>query len=212
MIRPRLAVPLLALGTLAAPATAQRGAAISVTARVTSLTMRSVAPAARASVSGAILGGEARLAVEFLTLRVAYAQGSLAGGSDPSRDLYVEGYGILGIEPAPGLEIGIGPHVRSRIVDEVRQRLAVWRLRGRYEGAIGTPALRAWLEATAGRPDYSRDGFSTWWGGSAGLVFRPNGGVLGFGASYAIDEARANRGARRETVDGLTISVSASLR
>jgi hypothetical protein len=212
MIRPLRAAALLVLSTLAAPAAAQQGATISVTARATWLTMRSVAPAGPTTVSGPILGGEARLSAGFLTVRAAYAQGSVAGESDPSRDLYVEGFGILGLEPVPGLEIGIGPHIRSRIVDAVRQRLVVWRLRGRFEGSVGTPAIRAWLEATAGKPDFTNARFSSWWGGSVGLVFRPGGGMFGVGATYAIDEARANGGARRETIEGLTVSVSAYLR
>jgi hypothetical protein len=203
---------LMALLLAAAPAAAQRGTDLSGTARLTSLKLRTIAPHGREEARGPILGGEARLAVEFLTVRLGYAQGSLEYDPGPSRALFVEGSVLVGLEPAPGLEIGLGPHVRSRLVEAVRERVVVWRLRGRYEAPVVTPLVRAYVEATAGKPDQTGSAFGTWWGGSVGLLVRPLDGHFAAGVSYSIDEARADRGARRENIEGLTVFLSAYLR
>lgn len=210
MTRP-LTIALAAL-LCAAPARAQRGVNATATGRFVSLRERFVSPVSQDEVHGVVLGAEGRLAAEFLSLRLGYAQGTVEDDPGPSRNLYVEGFALLGIEPVRGLELALGPTIRSRVVDGVRQRLVVWRLRGRYEGTILKPMIQGYVEATAGRPDWTAQDFATWWGGAVGLTVRPGNGHFGMGASYAIDEAR-NRGAgRRETTEALTITLSAYLR
>jgi hypothetical protein len=201
-----------ALAALLWPAAvlAQHDVSVTATGRVTSLRIRSASPTSQDVVDGPVLTAEGRLTVDFLSLRLAYTQGTLEDDPGPSRWVYVEGFALVGVEPVPGLEITIGPHIRSRLVDAVRQRLVVWRLRGRYEGPILMPMVHGFIEATVGRPD--RTGFTSWWGGAVGLVVRPGNGLFGLGASYSIDEARAPGGARRETTEGLTASLSIYLR
>jgi hypothetical protein len=207
----RVIIVVLASLLTATPALAQRGLSVSASGRATWMRMRSASPTSRDEVRGLLFGGEGRLGVEFLSLRLGYAQGTVEDDPGPARALFVEGFALLGVEPAPGLELTIGPHIRSRLVDGIRQRLVVWRLRGRFEGPILSPMVHGYVEATAGRPDRTLAGFTSWWGGAVGLVIRPGDGRIGLGASYAIDEARGERGERRETIEGLTFSLSAYL-
>jgi hypothetical protein len=211
---PRWIAPLLLLLPIAPrSAPAQDQLSVAATARVTRLSLRSTFTTGnRSTVTGPIVSAEARLGVQFLVIRGGYGQGSLGGGGTQRRGLYVEGFGLLGIEPTAGLELGIGPQVRSRVIEGTRQRLVVWRLRGRYEGSVGFPDLRAWIEVTAGRPDRTFDQFNRWWGGAVGVGYRPREGAVGIAASYAIDEARVGTGPRRETIEGLSVSLSAYLR
>jgi hypothetical protein len=210
--RPVLILTVALAAVTAAPATAQRGTTLTGSIQLTSLVMRSVAPTGHDEVHGPIFGGEASLGVEFLSLRLGYARGLLADDPGTARDLWVEGFGLLGVRPVTGLEVTIGPFIRSRVIDAVRERLVVWRVRARYEAPIVMQAVQGYVEATAGKPNWTPELFTQWWGGAVGLLIRPRDGVFAVGASYTIDEARVRGGARRETVEGLTLTVSAYLR
>jgi hypothetical protein len=173
-------------------------------------TIRGVTPVGRRQAKGLVLGGEGRVSSGLLTIRLGYAQGSTRESG--ARSLFVEGFGLLGIAPVPGLELGLGPHIRSRVIAARRQRLVFWRIRARYEGEIVEPGIRAYIEATAGKPDFTTEAFSRWWGGSAGLLFRPRDLPVGGGVSYSIDETRAGPGNIRETVEAVTLMLNVYLR
>jgi hypothetical protein len=209
---PGLVLAALLLGYAAKPAVlpAQRITEFEVGPRMTWVMARMTEGGMVDAVSGLVPGVEGRLTGGVLTIRLGYAEGRT--GTDLGRTLFVEGFGTVAISPVPGLELGFGPRIRSRVIDQQRDRLVHWRGVARYEGTVLHPVIRAYVEGQIGRPDYTRHGYVRWWGGSVGLAYRPARPPLGVGISYGLDEIRSSGNLRRERYETLSFMISAYLR
>jgi hypothetical protein len=168
---------------------------------------RSIYPGVRESLSGPVLGFDARVSMGRWGLRLGYGQGKLEPdtlGPDP-RD-YVDGFIQVVGTPWPGLELGIGPYARAYVTDVGTQRWAFWQLRARYEAVIITPDVTGYADLWTGFAGSANvaEAYDGSRGGSVGIrwrVARFRGSPLRLTLGYLIDEAWAGGGAYRETVE-----------
>jgi hypothetical protein len=169
--------------------------------------VHSRAGAGAARFTGSVLGGEAVAARGALTVRLRYAQGSLANDS-AARDL-AAGEALLGYEPRPWLGLWVGPQARTFIAPGLSdRRWLFWTGRARAHGAIFPGRLDSFVEAWVGlsgrlsRPAASARGGGVELGLETRLPGKPFWGRL----AYGVEQGRA-AGGFRETIEGFTLTL-----
>ena len=118
-----------------------------------------------------------------------------------------EGYSMVGWHITRELELATGLHGRARIGDSEYERLLLVLLRARYEAPIMSENFRGYVEgwsSVAGKATAPLNSGSGR-GGSAGVI--AEWGPLGVRMSYGLDRASYKGNVRRETVEGLTMSI-----
>jgi hypothetical protein len=193
----------------ATPARGQRPD-VSFAAWGSGITVRSLYPGGAERLAGSILGGEGAIRWRRLSLRVLYGEGSVkpdtAGPAD--RDV-VDGLVLLGASPVAGLDLMVGPQARAYVTGAGTQRWLFWVLRARYEASVLAPLIKGYAEAWAavsGSVSVS-EAYDSDRGGAAGLVVRPGDGRFSVRLAYAVEETRLGSGARRETIEGVSIAL-----
>ena len=127
-----------------------------------------------------------------------------------ARVLVAEGEALLGYNARPWLTVWFGPHARTFVVPgQSDRRWLFWSGRVTARGSLLPGRVESYVELWQGvtgslsRPAESASGG----GGEAGLDLRlarhPIWGRLG----YRIEQGRASGGARRETVEAITLTV-----
>ena len=115
-----------------------------------SVRARSRAGTADQLVTGAVIGGEARLQVGRVTVDLAYVQGSLEPdtGAGPGPD-YVAGEAFLSVRTVPGVVLRVGPQAHAYISGTGTQRWLFWTARLRGERTLIGPAVGGFVELRA---------------------------------------------------------------
>lgn len=168
-----------------------------------------------AELKGIGLGGDGALTwgAAFLRGSIAWADLDPDGGPAVATQ-YMEAFASLGAELLPGLTIGAGPHIWRYDRSTGTESWSLWELRGRYEAPVVRPSISAYLEAWGGALG-GADGpqpIDTGRGGAAGLIVQPAGGPFGLRLNYSIDQVLFDSGARRETVERVTLALSFAYR
>ena len=162
----------------------------------------------RERVSGLLLAGEGVATRGRFVARLRYGQGRVTNDT-AGRDV-AEGEALLGYKARPWLTVWFGPHARTFVVPgQSDRRWLFWSGRVTARGSLLPGRVESYVELWQGvtgslsRPAESASGG----GGEAGLDLRlarhPIWGRLG----YRIEQGRASGGARRETVEAITLTV-----
>ncbi len=162
----------------------------------------------RERVSGLVLAGEGVATRGRFVARLRYGQGRVTNDT-AGRDV-AEGEALLGYNARPWLTVWFGPHARTFVVPgQSDRRWLFWSGRVTARGSLLPGRVESYVELWQGvtgslsRPAESASGG----GGEAGLDLRlarhPIWGRLG----YRIEQGRASGGARRETVEAITLTV-----
>ena len=175
----------------------------------------------RERVSGLVFAGEGGATRGRFVARLRYGQGRVTNDT-AGRDV-AEGEALLGYKARPWLTVWFGPHARTFVVpgpdpeasiqDVTEPRIVqgrkIWSGRVTGRGSLLPGRVDSYVELWQGvtgslsRPAESASGG----GGEAGLDLRlarhPIWGRLG----YRIEQGRASGGARRETVEAITLTV-----
>jgi hypothetical protein len=162
----------------------------------------------RERVSGLVLAGEGVATRGRFVARLRYGQGRVTNDT-AGRDV-AEGEALLGYKARPWLTVWFGPHARTFVVPgQSDRRWLFWSGRVAARGSLLPGRVESYVELWQGvtgrlsRPAESASGS----GGEAGLDLRlarhPIWGRLG----YRIEQGRASGGARRETVEAITLTV-----
>ena len=197
----------LALALLPDALASQPLASVWLSASGTALRSRTAIAGSSTRLSGTLVGGEGGLIRGPFEVRVSYAEGSASTGA--IRREHVEGTLFAGVRPVSGLTIGVGPHAIAFSTDSTNERWVELQTRARYDGPIIERLVRAYIEgwiAVAGSAGAAGQ-FGRGRGGGAGLEMRLGSTPLIGRLGYAISESRLRADARRETVEGLTLSI-----
>ena len=162
----------------------------------------------RERVSGLVFAGEGGATRGRFVARLRYGQGRVTNDT-AGRDV-AEGEALLGYKARPWLTVWFGPHARTFVVPgQSDRRWLLWSGRVTGRGSLLPGRVDSYVELWQGvtgslsRPAESASGG----GGEAGLDLRlarhPIWGRLG----YRIEQGRASGGARRETVEAITLTV-----
>lgn len=199
--------------TLGAPPLIAQGPHFRLDARGTSVRVQSLAPTGILSeLRGTAFGGDGAWLLGRVALEIGYWQGHLtpraAGGGPPPRSI-TEGVALLGIHPVPSVLIGGGVQARSYRTPAGVERWVFWQVRARTEQMLVDPAIRVHLELwRAIKADVNaQQPFDRGQGGEVGFTVLAPRSLLWGRVAYSIDDAKLGAGARRETVDALTITI-----
>lgn len=158
-----------------------------------------VAPGFRANLRWAAVGIEIR-----------YAQGSVDDGGD-SRD-FAEGVVLASLTPRPFLSLLVGTRAHALTREAVTRRWLFWTAEARFRSppfARETAWLYGGLWLAAGSVN-GVDGGGRGHGLESGIVAEPRGLPLAVRLAYRLDEGRIEDGARRSTVEQVTLGVGYS--
>jgi hypothetical protein len=198
-----VAAPAGALGQLVRPA----AEAVVVTTR-----LESQVPAGSDRLSGVAFGAGGAVSVGPVVLAVRYVQGTLdsVSGGSGSRDV-VEGGAWLGVRPVSWLTLEAGPQARAYVLSGggATQRWVFWEGRVRAAAPFVGSAVLGYVELwrALGADVNVPEAFDHAQGGEAGMVVRLARAPLEARLAYRIDRAVLGGGSRRETVDGVVVTV-----
>jgi len=200
---PAVVTPAGAWGQLVRPA----AEAVVVTTR-----LESQVPAGTDRFRGIAFGGEGALWVGPVVLDLRYVQGTLdsASGGAGSRDL-VEGGALLGVRPVSWLTFAVGPQARAYVMSAggATQRWVFWEGRVRAAAPFVGSAVLGYVELwrALGADVNVPEAFDHAQGGEVGMVARLARAPVEARLAYRIDRAVLGGGSRRETVDGVVVTV-----
>jgi hypothetical protein len=183
-------------------------------AEVVAVTIRvqSQVPAGTDRLSGLAFGGQGKLWIGPVFLDARYVQGTLdsLSGQAGGRDV-VEGGALLGVRPVPWLVFAGGPEARAYVLNKGggTQRWVFWEGKVRAETPFVGSAVLGYVELwrAFGANVNVPEAFDHAQGGEAGMVMRLARAPVEARLAYRIDQAVLGGGTRRETVDGVVITV-----
>jgi hypothetical protein len=167
------------------------------------------------SLSAAGVGFEAGVALRRIGLRFRYAQANFQPAAldlDTLARQAAEAEMVLGVQALPWLELGTAGHSRSYVTSVRRQRWLMWELRAIGQFSILGDAVRGYVEwrpilaADVNDPDVGP--WNSGEGAEVGLRIAPPAAPVRMRLGYRLEIQKLGAGARREVVDGLTVSVS----
>lgn len=198
-------------GSAALAAQGGTGPRLTLGGGATGVRVQSLAPTGILSeLTGTAFGSTGGVALGRVALELGYWQGRVAPrpAGPPARDL-IEAMALLGVRPAGWLVVRAGVQVRSYVTPAGTERWVFWQVRVRTEQVIVAPAIRVhgelWRAVSA--QVNAPQPFDRGQGGEVGLSVRPPRLPLWARLSYGIDDAKLGGGARRETVDQLSLTV-----
>jgi len=165
----------------------------------------------RSAFDGVLVGAEGRFVLRRLSADFTYTQGSISAsaGGTASRDV-VDGRLSLGVRPAGWLWLRFGPHARGFVINGVTQRWVMWEARARADASLAGPNLRAYAElwgVLSGTIANLNDPFDSGRGGEAGVLWIAPRFPLHARLAYSVERQNLGRGARFDTVEGVTLAV-----
>ncbi|HMG18386.1 MAG TPA: hypothetical protein VK573_06660 [Gemmatimonadales bacterium] len=162
----------------------------------------------RERVSGLVLGAEAVASRGRFAARLRYGQGRVTNDT-AGRDV-AEGEALLGYKARPWLTVWVGPHARTFVVPgQSDRRWLLWSGRVTARGSLFPGRVESFVELWQGvtgslnRPAESASGG----GAEAGLVLRLARHPVWGRLAYRIEQGRVSGGARRETVEAITLTI-----
>jgi hypothetical protein len=203
--------PLLALALVAAalPGAAQTFAPAGAFS-VVGMRVRSELPTGTSQLTGPVFGGQGALEFGRVGLDASYVQGTVSpdGGGGAGFDL-IEGRVRLAIRPLAWLTLSGGPHARSYALLGGTQRGVFWEVGARASSTFIGQAARGYVEfwrAVATSVNVPEP-FDHAQGGEAGMLVHLADAPLEVRVAYRLDHAVLGGGSRRETVEGVVVSV-----
>jgi hypothetical protein len=206
------AAVLVCVGLLAARSlAAQVDARFGVDGSLARVRFRSTARGGGEALGGALVGGEGRVVVGRLALKLSYAQGRLSGdaGTPLAREL-VDGKVLLAARPVDWLTVAVGPHLRAYVLPGATERWTLWESHVRGEstiipGVLGA-SLEGWLALSSSVNVYP--GAAGARGGAAGLTLQLGRSAFWASLRYVVDRADVGGGVRAETLESVVVAVA----
>jgi len=162
------------------------------------------------SLSGALMYGQAGVALRPVSIAVTYAQGRLASSSaSATARSVVEASVMISRRVTPWLLLKAGPHVRSYSATGSTERWVMWELHAHGDEPMITGVLWAYLEGWAAVSASSNvdPGGSGARGAEAGVTLQIPGSPLRLRLAYAVDQASLKNDVRSEALQAIQVSL-----
>ncbi len=167
-------------------------------------------PGGAESLSGALIIGQAGVALRPFSVDVAYGQGRLASsdGSSAARSV-VEASVYVSRRVTPWLLLKAGPHIRAYSAPGSTERWVMWEAHARGDEPVITGLLSAYLEgwyAVVSTANVDPGGSGAR-GAEVGVMLRKPDSPVWAKLGYAVDQSSLKSNARTESMQSILVTV-----